>query len=160
MSKGFFTMPFKKKFRWTFSVKGKNFEIKESWCRISHRPNAKLNDYKYEHEPMGITITDLDNKFCNWLQLWLDMEPGQLIYNFCDVTLKLYDGCGTELEQWVLKDSFPRDFSFIDLSYEETELDLIIIYKNANRILNCDFNNKFKNFWLNKRPLNKIIYCS
>jgi hypothetical protein len=55
-------------------------------------------------------------------------------------TLKLYDGCGTEMEKWEIKDAWPQAINFGELDYsssEEVTIELTMRYSQVKYSASC-----------------------
>lgn len=54
--------------------------------------------------------------------------------------LKLYDGCGGEMEEWIMRDMWPQAVNFGDLDYsssEEMTIELTLRYSSVNYTPRC-----------------------
>lgn len=139
----FGTPTFKRKFRWTFEGKNENGDVvfKESFVKLDHRPDfpysivADENEGHKEYLPGTLEMT----------QYFTMMDhPGEARNHFVELnkmvplvrsgTAKLYDGCGSIIEQWIFEGTKMNLHPFCDtsddddiianwvLSYEKSQL--------------------------------------
>ena len=164
---GFSNVIFKRKFRWTFelepSCNGKVTPIAEHFVKIAARPSLSIEETelnflnakswipgKASWETITVTYYDVavQNNTVQNLWNWLIS-----VYNFQDPIklqqgsrrsdyeakgiIKMYDGCGTLLEQWQLDHVFPTAVNFGDLddgSSEECTIELTLRYSDVKYI--------------------------
>ena len=154
---------FKRKFRWTFRVeevclaKGNDI-VPDSFVKLAARPNLTIEETEINRlNAKGwipgkaswetITVTYYDVADGANLPLWKWLAS---VYDFTDPfhlhmgssrqdyaskgVLKLYDGCGTTIEQWILEDLWPQAINFGELDYsssEESNIELTLRYSTV-----------------------------
>jgi len=157
---GFDNLVFKRKFRWTFELQNicGSGTIPSHYVKLASRPNLTVEETEinYLHgrtwlpgkaswETITVTYYDVATADHAPLFNWLSS-----IYNFSDPVnlymgsrrsdyagmgvLKLYDGCGQELEEWILRDVWPTAINFGELdmaSSEECTIELTLRYSNV-----------------------------
>jgi len=161
---------FKRKFRWTFTVEevcGGGI-IGESYVKLASRPNLTIDETeinflngktwipgKAAWETITVTYYDVStsDNLGSVQTLWQWLATN---YNFLDpaclsqgsvradyagkATLKLYDGCGSTLETWILQDVWPQAVNFGDLDYatsDECNIELTLRYSDVQYIPGC-----------------------
>lgn len=158
------SLVFKRKFRWTFKVEDvcssdeRQTSVPDSFVKLAARPNLTIEETeinrlnakgwipgKASWETITVTyydVADRDN-----LALWTWLAS---VYDFTDPinlkmgsrrndyaakgVLKLYDGCGTAIEQWTLEDLWPQAINFGELDYsssEESNIELTLRYSQV-----------------------------
>lgn len=156
---------FKRKFRWTLTIRGNGFEIPPYFVKVAARPNISfeeteinfLNDKtwvpgKATWEALTFTYMDVAGN------LGGDAAGGNLdlytwltnVFDFTSPTKKfmnskrcgyqgkaeliLWDGCGEQLETWLLEDAWPQAINFGDLDYSSSDtvdIELTIRYSRV-----------------------------
>lgn len=149
-----FSLP-RRKFRWIAAIESKDGKtiLAPRFVKVGSRPIhdsekecSQSSDYIYEckyTQPQTTTITifDASNEGMTTLYHWL-----ATVYDFgtspqtalkeaglveAVVKLQLVDGCGVSMESYTLKDCYPTQINFGDLSYsssEEAEIELTLRY--------------------------------
>ena len=136
---------FKRKFRWTFAVKNDCFTVPENFVKVASRPNLSVEETQIDYlngrtwipgkgswETMEVTYYDVATNANAGLFKWL-----ATVYDFTDPvclaqasqrrdyagqgTLKLFDGCGSLLETWILDDMWPTAINFGELDYSSSD---------------------------------------
>lgn len=138
---------FKRKYRWTLEIQGLCVgDIPPFYVKTAARPNLTIDETEINHlhgktwipgkgtwETIQVTYYDVaNNPSLSTLYSWLAS-----VYNFTDPVgmhqssslrgyagrgiLKLYDGCGSSLEQWVLHSVWPQAVNFGDLDYASSD---------------------------------------
>jgi hypothetical protein len=160
---------FKRKFRWTLEVEGEDcgFKVSPLFIKLAARPSITfeetqidfLNDRtwipgKATWEPITVTYLDSNNNDGAELLKWITA-----VFDFTDptskkmssklsgysgkVTLKMLDGCGTDMEIWELKDAWPQAINFGDLDYgssDVAEIELTMRYSQVKYTVKCGGN--------------------
>jgi hypothetical protein len=158
---------FKRKYRWTLEIQGLCVgDIPPFYVKTAARPNLTIDETEINHlhgktwipgkgtwETISVTYYDvLNNPSLSTLYSWLAS-----VYNYTDPVgmhqssnlrgyagkgiLKLYDGCGTTIEEWWLHHMWPQAANFGDLDYassDEVVIELTMRYAFAElRPNNC-----------------------
>ena len=143
---------FKRKFRWTFEVNDicalGGDSIRPNFVKLASRPNITFDETelnflngvdwipgKGKWETITVTYIDIATRDIQPLYTWLSSvyqfnKPRELkMGNRSDwgasAVLTLYDGCGTSLEEWVLRNLWPKAINWGDLDYASSEEVLI-----------------------------------
>lgn len=157
---GFQNIVFKRKFRFTFELLDicGGASIPPSYVKVASRPNLEIEETEINYlnaktwipgkaswQTMTVTYIDVATAeiapLYNWLAsvynftnpITLEMGSKRADYNAKGV-LKLYDGCGAELERWTLGDVWPQAVNFGDLEYassDEATIELTLRYSNV-----------------------------
>ena len=151
---------FKRKFRWTLKVTNicGSQSVPESFVKVAARPNLSIEETeinflnaktwipgKASWETITITYYDVAGSDNIALWTWLasvydftkpaELKMGASRSNYAGtVTLTLWDGCGTGLEEWVLNDAWPQAINFGELDYsssEECTIEITLRYSNV-----------------------------
>jgi hypothetical protein len=163
---GFRNLIFKRKFRYTFEL----FDIcmtdsvPRHYVKIASRPNLSIEETevnflnaktwipgKAAWETITVTYIDVATAEAAPLFRWLAS-----VYDFTDpinlrmgsirndyaatAVIKLWDGCGSLLESWTLKDVWPTAVNFGDLDYsnsEECTIELTLRYSDVTYVNEC-----------------------
>ena len=163
---GFNNLVFKRKFRYTFElfdICGDD-EIPKHFVKIAARPSLSIEETeinflnaktwipgKASWETITVTYIDVATIDAAPLFRWLAS-----VYNFTDpinlqqgairgdyaatAVVKLWDGCGSLLETWELKDCWPTAVNFGDLDYsssEEATIELTLRYSDVTYTPEC-----------------------
>jgi hypothetical protein len=157
---GFQNLVFKRKFRYTFELEDicLGGSVPRHYVKLAARPNLSIEETeinflnaktwipgKAAWETITVTYIDVADSFNNQLYTWLAS-----VYDFTDpielkmgsqkndyaakAIIKLWDGCGAELESWELKDVWPTNVNFGDLDYansEEVTIELTLRYSDV-----------------------------
>lgn len=158
---------FKRKFRWTFEIRGKggcDFSIPPLFLKTAARPSITIEDIelnflndrtwipgKAAWEP--ITVTYLDNNqngtvdLLKWLANVFDFTnpTGKTMSSrredYCgEATIIMWDGCGNPMETWTLYDAWPQAINFGDLDYGSSdiaEIELTLRYSQVKYESSC-----------------------
>jgi hypothetical protein len=157
----------KRKFRYTFEIVGfcnnaKN-NVPEHFVKTASRPNLSIEETtlnflnartwipgKAEWQDITITYVDAASEHMALLWNWLVS-----VYDFTNPTslkmgnkrdwaatgiLTLYDGCGSPLETWELKNLWPKTINFGDLDYgtsDEATIELGMRYSDVRYTSYC-----------------------
>jgi hypothetical protein len=133
---------FKRKFRWLLKIPGVSAEGVNTLPPMkSARPSLSFKEVEVRHlnediyfpgrpewKPISLSLYDIkkqENKIFQWLQL---------VYDSCQGTLELYDGCGNVLETWVYENAWPNaiEWGELDMANNEiTTIDLTLRYDRA-----------------------------
>ena len=141
----------KRKFRWLFKVEALNNNsiiVPEHFVKMAARPNISIEETeinflnaktwipgKGSWETITVTYYDVavaggggNTGLWTWLANVYDftnsvtLKQNSIRQNYaCKGVCQLYDGCGTPLEQWVLKDCWPQAVNFGELDYSSSE---------------------------------------
>ena len=155
----------KRKFRWTLEFDADNFYVPPSFVKLASRPNINIEETEINYlnaktwipgkatwETINVTYYDVAGSENVDLWSWL-----ATVYNFLDRgnnptqasmrsdyaaigTLKLYDGCGKDLETWTLEDCWPQAVNFggLDMaSSDDVNIEVTLRYSNAIFKNNC-----------------------
>lgn len=147
---------FKRKYRWLFLIDG----IVDSGVNAlpperGSRPVIAMKSSAFEHltetinfpvkpewKSLVLSLFDAKCKFWpvwdKWLKNFYDPESGK----FTPVldaqykkngTLKLYDGCGVEMEKWVFENMYPEDIDFDTLDMTDNGIMYITLTLKYDR---------------------------
>lgn len=150
---------FKRKYRWTFRVKGPCGDIPEHYVKLAARPNLSIEETEINFlhgktwlpgkgtwETITVTYYDVGNApemqgLYNWIASVFDFaRPLQLFQSSrtsgysANAELQLYDGCGTVMETWNLQQVWPQAINFGELDYsssEEVTIEMTLRYTNV-----------------------------
>tara|TARA_Y100000034_G_C6835091_1_gene377294 strand:- start:459 stop:1052 length:594 start_codon:yes stop_codon:yes gene_type:complete len=163
---GFNNLIFKRKFRYTFEL----FDIcgtdpvPRHYVKLAARPSLSIEETevnflnaktwipgKAAWETITVTYIDVATTEAAPLFRWLAS-----VYNFTDpinlqqgsirddyaatAVIKLWDGCGTLLETWEMRDVWPTAVNFGDLDYansEEATIELTLRYSDVTYMPEC-----------------------
>jgi hypothetical protein len=157
---------FKRKFRWTLEVEGKGcqFKVPPYFVKVAARPSITfdetevhfLNEKMYipgkaTWEPLSVTFLDTNQSGSSQLLKWLTAvfdfsEPTSKKMSskkesyVGEVTLTMYDGCGSPMERWTLSDAWPQAINFGDLDYSSSEvadIQVTLRYSQVKYISQC-----------------------
>ena len=155
-------MVFKRKFRWTFEIRGfcdnEANAVPEHFVQMAARPNVAIEETELNHlnakmwipgkaswETITVTYIDVAHEEMRSLYNWL-----ATVYDYTDPInlrmgtkrdwratgiLNLYDGCGEVLEIWNLQNMWPTAMNFGDLDYsssEEATIELTLRYSQVS----------------------------
>lgn len=158
----------KRKFRYTLSISWEGGEDIPQWyVKIAARPQLEIDEVeinflngvdwvpgKGRWQPITITYIDAHTSELSPLYQWI-----AAVYDFTQqspqdhlpqserpgykglATLKMFDGCGTELERWELNNCWPQSVNFGDLDYsssEEATIELTMRYSQVKYTSMCD----------------------
>lgn len=159
------TTVFKRKFRWTFEAITP--DVPPDFCKLAARPNLSIEETEINFlnakmfipgkgtwETITVTYYDTNGDGMGAIFGWI-----ATVYDFIDgdgetslnqasqwgtyggtVQLKLYDGCGSTMETWTLKNVWPQAANFGELDYsssEEVTVELTLRYSFVQLIRNC-----------------------
>jgi hypothetical protein len=149
-------MIMKRKFRWTceWHTKDEQLIAPASFVKVSARPNLIIEetelfngDEKYwipgkaTWESVNISYYDIDDEGRALFIYWMEQSSKQFYENnemdaFKAVaTLKMYDGCGVEIETWSLQDAFVKSIEYGSYSKDcddnYTSIDVEIAYNSV-----------------------------
>jgi hypothetical protein len=156
----------KRKFRWTFEADFPFGKLEPCFGKVAARPTLQieeeeidflgtkvLNPNKQAWEKLTVTLFDADQNTEVGKQLFPLLAEAFQLYDLSkyDVTkpaepaedkwgtckLKLYDGCGCEMESWELGQSFISKINFGELDYsstDDTTIDIELTYKTVRYI--------------------------
>ncbi len=159
---GFDNTVFKRKFRYTFelfNICGAQ-RVERWYVKLASRPNLSIEETeinflnaktwipgKAAWESITVTYIDVANTFdlqplYNWLAAVYDFsDPIQLNQGSrradytAQAVIRTVDGCGQELEEWVLNDVWPTGVNFGDLDYassDEVTIELTLRYSDVS----------------------------
>lgn len=151
---------FKRKFRWTFRIDGfcNNKSVPEHFVKMAARPNVSIEETeinflngktwipgKATWETITVQYYDVASRDNAALWDWL-----ATVYDFTDpinlrmgasasqyagiATIRMFDGCGSELENWKLGDCWPTTINWGELDYtnsEECTVELTLRYSQV-----------------------------
>jgi hypothetical protein len=137
---------FKRKYRWAFEVQGLvRGDVPSHYVRLAARPNLQIDEAEinYLHGTdwlpgkgkwQTITVTYYDTSSTKMKPLWDWLAS---VYNFTDAIglhqastrqsyagvgiIRLFDGCGTTMEEWKLFGMWPQAVNFGELDYSSSE---------------------------------------
>lgn len=156
------TVCFKRKFRWkliipTISADGVNSLPPSK----ANRPGLSFREITVEHlnesipfpgkpewKPIQLTLYDLhkgmENPVFTWIRRQYNVKPAECAYwrpclaapTFVipQVSLIMFDGCGSTLESWIFEHVWPQNVEFGDLDMQNSEVcmvDLTLKYHRA-----------------------------
>lgn len=157
---------FKRKYRWTFEIQGLfRGDVPSHYVKLAARPNLTIEETEINHlhgkqfipgkgtwETITVTYYDVANA-PGLKPLWDWLAS---IYNFTDPVglhqastrrsyagkgiLRLFDGCGKEIEKWELGGLWPQAMNFGELDYsssEEVTVELTLRYSDVEYIPGC-----------------------
>jgi hypothetical protein len=151
----------KRKFRYTFEINWPCGPPVPQWyVKIAARPQLDIDEVelnflngvdwvpgKGRWQPLTVTYVDAATYELSPLYSWV-----ATVYDFTQqnpqdhlpqserpgyrgtATLRMYDGCGTEVENWTLQNCWPQSINFGDLDYsnsEEATIELTIRYSQV-----------------------------
>ncbi len=152
---------FKRKFRWTFEADFPFGKLDPCFVRVASRPMLNVEELNFldgtawipgndKWEKITVTAFDITTESVVGKQLFSLLSEAYQFYDLSkyDVTkpveppedkwgtckLKLYDGCGREMESWELGQSFISKINFGELDYsstEDTTIDIELTYKTV-----------------------------
>lgn len=145
---GFKNQIFKKKHRFTFELQDicGNKSVPSSYVKTAARPHLEIDEVELNYlnaktwipgkaswQTMTVTYIDVASIDVGPLFSWLAS-----VYNFTDpntlqmgsrrsdytatAVLKMWDGCGSLLETWQMKDVWPTSIDFGEVSYDSSDL--------------------------------------
>jgi len=157
---GFQNLIFKRKFRFTFELEDicGGRKVPKHFVKVAARPSISIEETqidflnartwipgKAQFETMSVTYLDVADTDMGPLFTWLAS-----VYNFSDpvqlqmgsqrkdytatAIIKIWDGCGTLMEIWTLKDVWPTAIDFGDLDYSSSDMmdiQLTLRYSNV-----------------------------
>lgn len=157
---GFQNIVFKQKFRFTFELEDicGDQKVPKHFVKLAARPNFSVEEIQIDFlnartwipgkgywETINVSYYDVADTDMGPLFSWLAS-----VYNFTDpinlqmgsqrkdytatAIIKLWDGCGSLLELWTLKDVWPTNVNFGELdagSAELTSIDLTLRYSDV-----------------------------
>lgn len=159
---------FKRKYRWTLAIDTCAGKIPLNFVKLASRPNMTIEETEINFlngktwipgkgtwETITVTYYDVGggpgNNFSNAIYGWLNS-----VYEFRDpvrlrqaskwgeyggtATLLLFDGCGNEMERWILRQVWPQAINWGDLDYansEEVTIELTLRYSEVEYSNSC-----------------------
>lgn len=163
---GFKNLVFKRKFRYTlelFDICGSQ-SVPKHYVKTAGRPNLSVEETevnflnaktwipgKASWESLTVTYIDVATAdvapLFNWLASVynftdpINLEMGATREDYtCTAILKLWDGCGSLMETWEMKDVWPTAINFGDLDYsssEECTIELTLRYSDVKYTNEC-----------------------
>lgn len=159
----------KRKFRWTFEIRNTcKGDIPKHFVKLAARPNLSIEETEINFlnaktwipgkgtwESITVTYYDVGggvpagdvSVLWDWLaSVYEFTRPDELhqASRRLDYAgkgiLKLYDGCGGEMEEWVMADMWPQAVNFGDLDYsssEEVVIELTLRYSQVKYTPKC-----------------------
>lgn len=120
------------------------YRIPEHFVSMASRPQLELDQTelnflngvtwlpgKGRWQPLSVTYIDTTNKemqsLYNWIALVyghqneLELKQGEKIDWNADAILRMYSGCGNEIERWTLGSVWPQTINFGDLSNDTSD---------------------------------------
>lgn len=158
---GFKNLIFKRKFRYTFelfNICGGGRSVPKHYVKLASRPTLSIDETEVNFlnaktwipgkaEWQTITVTYIDvatieaKPLFDWLASVYDFTNPVILRqgsNRADYSatgvIKLWDGCGSLLEAWVLGDVWPTSINFGDLDYsnsDEATIELTLRYSDV-----------------------------
>jgi len=145
---------FIRKFRWTLSAEFPSGNLQETFVKLASRPEVPvlcpLTGILHWKGPNTVMTTFYDYDTEKLKPLWdicigvykagENMEVNSPEYEAAiknmigTLTLKMYDGCGTKLDEYVLKDAWPTSINFGDLDHsscDETMIEITWKYRSC-----------------------------
>lgn len=144
---GFSNLVFKRKFRFTFELQNicGSQSVPRHYVKLAKRPNLQVEEKeinflnavtwipgKAKWQEMTVTYIDVASADQAPLYNWLAS-----VYNFTDPVnlqmgsqrrdytatgvLTLLDGCGAQIEQWIMGDMWPKGIDFGELDYASSD---------------------------------------
>jgi hypothetical protein len=163
---GFQNLVFKRKFRFTFELEDicNSNVVPKHFVKLAARPNLTVSETeinflnakswipgKAEWETLSVTYMDVADSTMAPLYQWMSS-----VYDFTNPVqlsqgsqandyaargiIKLFDGCGSLMELWVLQNVWPTNINFGDLSYadsEEATIELTLRYSDVSYFNIC-----------------------
>jgi hypothetical protein len=157
----------KRKFRWTLGIETPLGKIPESYCKVASRPNLEIDETeinflnattwipgKGKWQPLSVTYIDIAKDdlmpLYDWVTSLYDFSSSEgaevALKNTekegwnATATLKMFDGCGNQLEMWQLKSCWPQSINFGDLDYsssDEATIELSLRYSGVVYYNSC-----------------------
>jgi hypothetical protein len=146
------TVCFKQKFRWLLKIpdvsasgvnslppsKAARPSLSFKTMEIQHLNETIFRPSKPDWKPINLTLFDLkknEHPIFKWLKKQYDPENGEWKnappndFVISEVTLEMYDGCGSVMETWIFENVWPETVEFGDLDmalsdYSTCELSL------------------------------------
>jgi len=156
----------KRKFRYTCTFNTKLGPIPEHYVKVAARPQLEIDELELQFlnastwipgkgrwQPLNITYIDTTDERMKPLYDWV-----ATVYDFqlyaggvnlkqsekqgwvSECIIRIFDGCGNELEKWELLNCFPQSINFGDLDYasnDECNIDLTIRYDRVKITSSC-----------------------
>lgn len=158
---------FKRKFRWQLSIKPQNgSEIEPHYVKLANRPALDIDELEINYlngttwvpgrarwQQLNVTYIDVASAEMSLLYSWMathfDFSQQNQRNHITQserqgwestATLKMFDACGQELEQWVMEGVWPVSVNFGDLDYsssDECNIELTLRYDTARHTATC-----------------------
>lgn len=156
----------KRKFRFTIEFTTPCGFIPQHYVKSASRPQLDIEETelnflngvtwipgKGKWQPMTVTYVDVANAqmqgLYNWVATVYEFGGPQAPINLRQSEkpgwngtgrLRMYDGCGTPVETWILKSCWPQSINFGDLDYADSEtatIELTIRFSDVEYQGNC-----------------------
>jgi hypothetical protein len=164
----------KRKFRWTLEFATPAGPVPRHYVKTSGRPQLDLDELelnflngttwipgKGKWQQLTVTYIDVNDQEMKPLYDWVarvfdytaqnpidDIKQSERSGYAGTATLKMYDGCGKEIDQWILRSCWPQSINFGDLDYassDEATIDLTLRFSEVTYSgLACGFTPKGK----------------
>jgi hypothetical protein len=136
----------KRKFRWTFEISTPAGTVPRHYVKVAARPQLDIDELEINYlngvtwipgkgkwQPLSVTYIDVAGADMSPLYSWLAR-----VYDFSQqnptdhlpqsekagwngtATLTMLDGCGTEIDRFILRSCWPQSINFGDLDYSDS----------------------------------------
>ena len=145
---------FKRKYRWLFEIPDVADEgINALPAFKSSRPSLQFKEIELQHmsetlyypgkpdwKPVSLTLYDIkkgQNTIFDWIKNYYDPNGSfnyAVDFKIHQATLKLYDGCGFNIEKWIFENVWCQNVEFGELDYALSDVvtvDLTMRYDRA-----------------------------
>lgn len=151
----------KRKFRWTLEITTPFGVVPRQYVKVAARPSLDIEETEINYlngvtwipakgkwEPLSVTYLDVAAADMSPLYSWV-----ATVYDFTqqnpidhipqseksgwngEANLKMYDGCGNEIDGFILRSCWPKSINFGDLDYADSEvctIDLTLRYSEVS----------------------------
>lgn len=156
----------KRKFRWTLEITTPCGNVPKHYVKLAARPSLDIDEIelnflnattwapgKGKWQPINVTYVDVASQEMVGLYSWI-----ATVYDFTDpfnlrqsekagwngtALLTMYDGCGKQIENWLLQSCWPQSVNFGDLDYsssDEATIELTLRYSDVRYRSTCGGN--------------------
>jgi hypothetical protein len=153
----------KRKFRWTLAISTPCGQIPPYYCKMAARPNLEIEETELHYlnavnylpgkgrwQPLNVTYIDVATRDLQGLYNWVatvydfqrptDLKQSEKAGWVGSALLTMYDGCGKNIESWLLGSVFPTSVNFGDLDYQSSDyatIEMTLRYSEAQYFGTC-----------------------